>query len=492
MFKNRKIKLSKLSVKALFLIGVIFLNGCGENVQPTQNVTTTSDKTELTMWHYYSGSTKDMLDDLIKEFNETDGAKNNISLTAKSHSSVSELSSALVSSANKEVGVDDMPDIFAAYSDTALLLNDMGFVASLDSYFKDDELALFREDFLNEGRFDSEGNLKMLPVAKSTELLFVNYTDFKTFSDETDVKIEQLQTWEGLAEVAEIYYNWTDEQTETLNDGRALFGIDSEANLILITSKQTGGEFYDYSDDGVSFGLTEDEARKIWDNYMIPYIKGHYVSFGSFRSDDIKSGDLLMYSGSTSSVSYFPETVELGRTEAYDIKGIALPFPYFEGGEKMAIQQGAGMVVSKSDATREAAAAEFLKWFTASEHNLEFAVSSSYIPVQNKSLDFNSVLEVMKGETSNVILSSAEVTYNSVMPEYEFYASKPFDGSYDSRNAIKSHILDSLETAKNDLNARLDSGEDRDLVISDLTGDGSFKEWYLQFEAVINDILTKN
>ena len=47
----------------------------------------------------------------------------------------------------------------------------------------------------------------------------------------------------------------------------------------------------------------------------------------------------------------------------------------------MAVQQGAGMVVTKSDEAREKAAVTFLKWFTAPEQNVRFAMSSGYLPV---------------------------------------------------------------------------------------------------------------
>lgn len=507
----RKLKRNKLLAGSLLLC-TIALSGCSSdssNSTSTSNNTSTSSDTSsspqtlsensekivLTLWHYYNGTTKDMLDNMIDEFNETLGLEKNITVEAYSHSNVSELASALVSAANKEVGMDDMPDIFAAYSDTALLLNDLGVVAPVDSYFTDEELSLFRQEFLDEGRFGTDGTLKILPVAKSTEILFINDSDFQIFSDATGVTLSQLDTWESMAEVAQIYYDWTDSQTEEPYDGRALFGIDSEANFMIIGSRQTGEEIYDYNGDTVTFGLSENGAKKIWDNYMVPYIKGHYISYGSFRSDDIKSGDLLMYAGSTSSVYYFPSSVELGRTQAYDIVGTTMPYPYFEGSEKIAIQQGAGMVVSKSDEIREAASVEFLKWFSAAEYNLDFAVSTGYIPVQNEALEYDSVLSVLEeysnGEISDVVLSTIDTTYNYTLPEYTFYANQPFDGSYDARNAITNYIVDTLKVATDELAEQTEQGADRDTVISELTSDESFKDWYIQFETTINSILIK-
>ena len=38
---------------------------------------------------------------------------------------------------------------------------------------------------------------KMVPVAKSTELLFLNKTDWERFSADTGASMELLGTWEG-------------------------------------------------------------------------------------------------------------------------------------------------------------------------------------------------------------------------------------------------------------------------------------------------------
>lgn len=502
-------KFSKFILLLFSILIILILNGCSSannntdtntdaNIGNNRDTQKNTDKISLTLWHYYNGSTKDMLDNMIIEFNETVGASKNIIVDAYSYSNVSDLASALVASANKEVGVEDMPDIFSAYNDTALLLDQLGTVASMDSYFTEEELLLFRNDFLEEGRFDAEGNLKILPVAKSTELVFLNNTDFEIFSNDTGVELSQLSTWESMLEVAELYYNWTDAKTEEEHDGRALFGIDSEANFIIIASEQLGEQIYKYDNSGnIIFGLSEEGARKIWEIYMTPYIKGYYVSQGSFRSDDVKSGDILMYAGSTSSVNYFPLSVELSRIDSYNIEGITIPYPYFEDGKKLVVQQGAGMLITKSNATSEAASAEFLKWFTSPENNLEFAVSTGYIPVQNEALSYENVLDfidenLQDEEISDTLLSSIDTIYNKILPEYEFYLNKPFNGSYDTRDMIKNHVVDPLLVATSELENQISLGREREEVIESLTNEESFKKWYSEFKNDIDNILDNN
>lgn len=481
----------KKSLGILLGLSLLGLSACGSSDSNTTTNTTNStetpsstaekessgEKTQLTLWHYYNSNTKDTLDRLILEFNTTVGEEKGITVEAFSHSSVNDLAEALVNSANKEVGVADFPSIFSAYADTALLLDNMGMVASMDDYFTQEELDSFQQDFLNEGRFDQESSLKIFPVAKSTELVFVNDTDFQVFADDVGTSLEECETWEGLATVAEQYYHWTDDQTPDVEgDGKALFGVDSEANFLLVGAKQLGDEMYDYDGETVTFGLSESTARKMWDTLLVPYMKGYYASLGSYRSDDVKSGDLLMYSGSNSSVYYFPNMVERGRAEAYEISGTSFPYPYFQGESKLAVQQGAGMVVASSDSATEAAAAEFLKWFTEAENNTEFAVSTGYIPVQIKALNLEDVLAVSPEDMPEIVESTLDVTYETVMPSYEFYATKAFDGSYDTRNIIRDTMREAISYA-------VDHPE------LDTWGEEAFQSWYQALSQSITEVL---
>ncbi len=61
-----------------------------------------------------------------------------------------------MASANKEVGAEELPDIFASYADNAYTLDEMGLVADLSPYFTEEELSQYREEYIDEGRFTSD------------------------------------------------------------------------------------------------------------------------------------------------------------------------------------------------------------------------------------------------------------------------------------------------------------------------------------------------
>ena len=164
-------------------------------------------------------------------------------------------------------------------------------------------------------------------------MLVLNKTDWDAFAEATGASYDDLADIEGLAATARRYYEWTDERTPDIpDDGRAFFGRDAMANYMLIGSMQLGQEIFEVSDGKMTLHFDKAVARKLWDNYYIPFIKGYFAATGRFRSDDIKTGNIIAYVGASSGVSFFPETVSVSDSESYPIEMDVLPCPQFDGG----------------------------------------------------------------------------------------------------------------------------------------------------------------
>ena len=108
-------------------------------------------------------------------------------------------------------------------------------------------------------------------------------------------------------------------------------------------------ELMEVKNGKVTFHTDKEVLRKLWDGYYVPSIYGYFASYGKFRSDDTKVGDILAFVGSTTSASYFPDEVFREDNESYPIEALALPVPVFADGEEYAVEQGAGMAVVKSN-----------------------------------------------------------------------------------------------------------------------------------------------
>ena len=111
------------------------------------------------------------------------------------------------------------------------------------------------------------------------------------------------------------------------------------ANYMLVGARQLGDTLFEVQDGKMTLNFDKDVARKLWDNYYVPFVKGWFAAIGRFRSDDIKVGNVLAYVGSNSSATFFPAQVMVNDTESYDIDMTVLPSPKFAGGEDVAVQQ---------------------------------------------------------------------------------------------------------------------------------------------------------
>lgn len=82
---------------------------------------------------------------------------------------------------------DPVPNIFAAYADTAYQIDALGLVADLGQYLTDEEIGEYIPAYIDEGRLRADGKLKIFPTAKSTEIFMLNKTDWDRFSSATGV-----------------------------------------------------------------------------------------------------------------------------------------------------------------------------------------------------------------------------------------------------------------------------------------------------------------
>lgn len=362
--------------------------GCGGSAGPE----VPAKVTNIMVWTYYNGDQLESFTSLVDQFNETVGAQKGIKVSTESQGSVNDLETSVMDSAEGKVGAAAVPNIFSAYADTAYALDQMGMVVDLAPYLTEEEKAQFVEGYLSEGDFGEDDSIKIFPVAKSTELLFLNDTDWQAFADAADVRYEDLATMEGLTAAAEKYYNWTDAQTAAPDDGKALFGRDAMANYMLVGAQQLGDTIFAVKDGRMTVNFERDVARRLWDNYYVPFVRGWFAATGRFRSDDIKTGNVLGYVGSSSSATFFPTRVTNDANESHEISLKTLPAPQFEGGEAVAVQQGAGMVVTAAKEEEVKASVEFLKWFVRAENNIAFSVGSGYLPVTRKANDMQEIL----------------------------------------------------------------------------------------------------
>ena len=466
-----KKKIGIFSLATLLVLSVT-LAGCSAS-PATKVKLSPDDPVSLEVWHYYNGPQKEAFDEMVAEFNDTVGMEKGITVEAFNKGNVNELTDAVLASANKKVGADEVPDIFAGYADTAYQVDKLGMVASLDSYLTKKEIEEYIPSYIEEGRFDSEENLKIFPFAKSMEVMMINKTDWDKFASATGASLDSLNTIEGLTDTAKKYYDWS--------GGKAFFNRDAMANYMIIGSKQLGVEIFEVKNGEVTFNLDKDVMRKLWDNYYIPFINGYFASYGRFASDDAKTGDIIALVGSSSGATYYPSKVTVSDTESYPIETVVMQAPEFKDGEKEAVQQGAGMVVDKSDERKEYASTVFLKWLTEAKRNIDFSITSGYLPVK-KEANTREMLETAMEEAGGNAISdnlaktlpvAVDITNNN-----ELYTNKAFEGGTNARNILEASMKKKAIADAEAVKAAVASGTAKEAAVAAYNTDENFNQWY--------------
>ena len=467
--KEKKVLFAAAAVMAVMTI----MTGCQKKSLLDKN-----DPVTIKVWHYYTGEQQAAFDELVDEFNLTEGKEKGIFVEGQSQGSVSDLSRNISDSISGKAGAEELPDIFAGYPDMVYMADKEGCVADLSGYFSGEELEEFVDGYLQEGYMGDGDVLKSIPVAKSVELFSLNKTDWDKFARETGAEIETLESVEGIVKTAEAYYEWS--------GGKAFFGRDSMANYMIIGYRQLAGDIFKVENGKASLSFDRDVVKTLWDNYYVPYVKGYFASVGRFRSDDIKMGDILCYVGSSSGAIYMPQEVVLSDDESYPIEMITMPGPEFENGEAYAVQQGAGMAVTNGNKKSILASVEFLKWFTQDKQNIRFAVASGYLPVKKSASNLDVITKnvEMSGTVAQAIESSLET-----ISENNMYAVKGFENATDVRNLLGDAMEICAQQDREKVEENMAAGMTLEEAAAPFLQETYFDGWYESVKAKLEEML---
>ena len=392
----------------IFLIAVLlFCAGCSNTVTKEEVPTT------ITVWHVYGGQTDSPLNDLIDQFNQTVGKQKQINVQVTSVSNTNTIHELVLAAANEEPGAPELPDLFISYPKTVLALPDDSILVDYKDYFSEEELSDFIPAFIEEGTIDD--HLVIFPVAKSTEIMFINQTIFDRFSQETGISMEDLDTWEGLYKAAETYAEWSDAQTPDIpGDAKAMFVHDYYFNYFQVGVESLGEDFF--QGDKLAFGPV---FQTVWEPLAQAAFKGGVWLKGGYATESIRTGESIVSVASSASILYYSDVVTYSDNTSEDITIVSRPCPVFENGEKLVMQRGAGFCTVRSTPEREQAAVTFLKWLTEPEHNVEFVTRTGYMPVTRSAFENELPKAIEELESAKYV--SLYQAYLDTQKNYEFY-----------------------------------------------------------------------
>lgn len=429
------------------------LTGCKDDTKPDADNPVT-----LTMWHVYGSQTQSPLNDTIEEFNSTVGKENGVIVNVVSVTSSSAIDKALSASANSEPGAEELPDLFTAYPRVAEIVGEDKLL-SWDKYFSEKELSAFKDEFISEGYFGD--SLLMLPIAKSTEALFLNKTLFDRFSEETGVTAQSLKTFEGFFETANIYYDWS--------GGKSFTQINDFYNYAYIGMKAHGSDFIKNG----RLNLNDEAFEEVWGPLSRAAIYGGICLDDGYAASRWKTVEIISNIGSTADILYQPEMVFYPDNTTENIVSVSLPYPTFSQQKPMAVHRGGGLFAIKSDDERKNYAAYiFAKWLTEKENNIGFVAQAGYLPVTDEA--FSSLMSDT-GIADKESYRSLYEMIGGMVESYELHSLPLYQNSSDIQSRFEQNVKLVLKSAHNQFVERTANGEDKEAVLSELM-DSSLSE----------------
>lgn len=440
-------KIISTMLSLVLVCSLLVGTGCTFNSRIDQPIT-------ITIWHVYGGQTDSPFNDLVENFNNTVGIEKGIRVEVTMVSDNKNSHDSIIAAAADDPGAAELPDIFIAYPKTVIALPDQNILVDYRDYFTEEELQAFVPAFLEDGEID--GRLVCLPIAKSTEVLFINKTDFDRFAAETGVSIDDLKTWEGLFDVCRIYEEWTDSLTpEVENDGKAFFAHDYHFDYFQVGVESLGESFFDGED--ISFSPT---FTRVWQPYARAAIGGGLWLEDGYATDPLRTGEVIASVGSSASVLYYTNEVIRMDNTTETIEFDIMPCPIFADGENLVMQRGAGICMVKSTPEKEQAAICFLKWLIEPERNTQFAVSTGYMPVIQSAYD--DCLPQHIENLSDQKYAALYRAYTETIQNYTFYRAPQNDSYLRLEDAFESNVRKHLSAAHN---AYSESAKENDTVL---------------------------
>lgn len=251
----------------------------------------------------------------------------------------------------------------------------------------------------------SAGKQAILPLAKSTEVLFVNRTLFDRWAATSGASYDDLTTWEGIYALAERY---------AADTGKCFLVNDYHFNYFQVGVESLGENFF--QNDGVRFGPA---FERTWEPYAHAALEGGVWLQDGYATESLRTGDTIVSVASSASVLYYSDTVTYPDNTSEQVTIASMPYPVFDGGEKLVMQRGVGMCTTKSTPEREQACITFLKWLTSPERNVEFVTILGYMPVTQEA--FDAYLPAAVEQFSNPMYVSLYETYLKMQESYTFY-----------------------------------------------------------------------
>lgn len=478
----RKSKFIKSSV--LFMLPLLVLAGCkGNNSDDsagsssfTGSESTSSEggdssgggndsiKTTIKFKHRNSQTMSEVIDQMIEEFNKIPGNENITIVNDKYSGDYNKLRDQVIADMN----TGEYPDLVECYPDHVARYMDFGKVVNIDKYMNDPVEGWTQEDkddiitaFLQEGQSYSVEGTYSLPLSKSSEVMYYNWTvlenlqlDYNGRKQTVTEEYLKNMTWEEMFEYTAPAIMAKNESLpegqkiiDTTQEYYGVLGYDSDDNFFITLAEQYG---YGYTSvdkvtgKGVLEFNNEDMRglmKKLNDYHSKHYLATKGTSGGDYINTYFTKDAFLFSIGSTAGYKY--------QQNGFSADVRAVKIPYAKDHDYLCINQGPSVAILNhdNDVNRQIATWRFYKFMTNYENNVNWATKSGYLPIRKSVFTSPAYIEYCNPDDAEVAsieaLAARTAAVSNEITAY-VYASPTFKGSSTARDQVGSLMTNIL------------------------------------------------
>lgn len=376
----------------------------------------------------------------------------------------------LISQIRTQLGNGQSPNLAYCYPDHVATYDSYSAVVTLDNLIKsdleitradgqkerlgftDEQLDDFVDVFYEEGTAMGDGLMYVLPLSKSTEVMYYN----KTYFDENNLKVPTH--WFANGENDETSMEYVCERILAIskeNNIKAVpFGYDSEDNWFITLAEQMGAE-YTTNTGNNPFLFNNKKNRDMMAKLREWYEKGYFITKSLYGVNGQNTSSLLtnttdatsprayMSVGSTGGSSY-----NIPKNEPVFETGVA-PVPQLDPNNPKYILQGPDVCIFKKENPQEVLASWlFLKFLTTDiDFQAGYAQVSGYMPVLKSVYEKDEIFqEFLSNTEGNANLQARVVKMSVEQLRDNCFTSPAFNGSATARQQVGSLLVTCIST----------------------------------------------
>ena len=435
------------------------------------------ERTPIRFWHAYTGAQAEIFTELVAEYNRTVGKERGVEVFAYYKAPKEELSANL-----KDLPMDKLPNMIQVSGEAAYVAYLNGRIVNAEGYLSKDALSQYVSGFLESGRFTLGGGTYIFPLQSSLEVMYLNADLFETFRKEhPQFHVGDLRTWNGLYELAEAYYTWS--------EGRSFMAIEDLGSYLMTVSSQHTASIVQTGTKGVRIVLNYETLEEIWRFVYGGALRGYISVSEDSLNNQMEQERLVCYLTSTENAKWAPETYLDIEGQQKEVHLLIRQYPSVTPAYAVVPHQVSGAVVINHDDVLNQESYRFLDWVCKQERTYPFCTEGKRLPVHQDLLQNTQIqMQIMDTHLRNAdsIAASVYMEACSQAAYLNTYSSTIFYGS----ESFIQEIGDSLQKAVREgvlaVTERMQEGHTREDAVSMVDTEDAFQQWIQNLETIQN------